>query len=106
MDAPEPHSPIPMMAMLTARMTFLLICAGALSLAACGKDTTSGSTTSPSPTPAAATINESFSSAVTVGGGVFYSFSMAQYGNVAVTLTGISGADLTDGLTLGIGIGR
>jgi hypothetical protein len=91
--------------MFTARAALALACAGALALAACSSNG-AASTTSPSPTPADATVSESFSTTVTVGGGVFYSFSIAQYGNVAVTLTGITGPDLPDGLTLGVGIGR
>jgi len=86
----------------------MLACAlSALCLTACGKDSsTSSSTTSPSSLPADASVTESFSSALNVGGTLFYSFSMAQYGNVAVTLTGVTGSDLPDGLTLNVGIGR
>jgi hypothetical protein len=91
--------------MSTARVALACVCAGALSLAACsGKN--SGSTTTASPTPAAATISESFTAPLGVGGAIFYSFSMPQYGNVAITLTGIAGAALPDGLTLNVGIGR
>ena len=78
---------------------------GALCLAACGNGT-SASTTSPSSLPADATVSQSFSSTLAVGGTVFYSFSIAQYGNVAVTLTSVTGSDLPDGLTLNVGIGR
>ena len=91
--------------MFSSRVALVLACAGTLSLAACGNNT-STSTTSPSPTPADATITESVAGTVTVGGGLFYSFSMAQYGNVALTLTGVSGDELPDGFTLGLGIGR
>lgn len=89
--------------MFTARAALALVCVGALSLAACGSNAT---TTSPTATPADATVTENFSTTVTVGGGVFYAFSIAQYGNVAITLTSVTGADLPDGLTLGLGIGR
>ena len=75
-------------------------------LAACGNGSPSGSTTSPSTVAADATTSESFKATVPVNGTVFYSFSIAQYGNVAVTLTGINGQDLPDGLTLTVGIGR
>jgi len=78
---------------------------GALCLTACGNGSSS-STTSPSSLPADATVSESFSSTLAVGGTLFYSFSMAQYGNVAVTLTGVAGSDVPDGLTLNVGIGR
>lgn len=74
-------------------------------LAACGNGS-SASTTSPSTVAADATMSESFKATVPVNGTVFYSFSIAQYGNVAVTLTGINGPDLPDGLTLNVGIGR
>jgi hypothetical protein len=91
-----------MAGMFSARVALALVCAGTLSLTACGNSTT----TSPSPTPADPTSTESFSTTVTVGGAIFYSFSIAQYGNVAVTLTGVTGTDLPDGLTLGLGIGQ
>jgi len=75
-------------------------------LAACGNGSSAGSTTSPSTVAADPTTSESFKATVPVNGTVFYSFSIAQYGNVAVTLTGINGPDLPDGLTLTVGIGR
>lgn len=83
-----------------------LLAAGSLVwLTACGKSGASSST-APSSTPAAATINESFSATIPVNGGVFYSFAMPQYGNVAVTLTGLTGTDVPDGVTLNVGIGQ
>jgi len=91
--------------MSRSRLVGSVACVCALSLAGCGSGS-SASTTSPSSVPAAATMNESFAGTVGVGEGLFYSFSMAQYGNVAVTLTGISGTDLPDDLTLTVGIGR
>ena len=80
--------------------------AGVLCLAACGNGASASSTTSPSSLPADATVSESFTSTLAVGGTLFYSFSVAQYGNVAVTLTGVTGIDLPDGLSLNVGIGR
>ena len=74
-------------------------------MAACNKASTS-TTTSPTVTAAAATITESFSAPVAVGGGVFYSFSFAAYGNISVTLTGVTGGGLAGGQTLAMGIGR
>jgi len=92
--------------MFASRLLCTLACAvGTLGLAACGKNS-STSTTSPSSLPADASVSESFSSSLNVGGTFFYSFSMAAYGNVAVTLTNITGSDLPDGLTLNVGIGR
>ena len=91
--------------MFTARAALAFVCAGAFILAGCSKNSSS-STTAASPVPADATISESFTSSLKVGGDVFYSFSIAQYGNVAVTLTDIIGTDLPDGLTLNVGVGR
>lgn len=69
---------------------------------ACGNATT----TSPTVVPADATVNETFSSIVPVGGTVFYSFTIAQYGNVAVTLTSVTGDELPEDAGLAIGIGQ
>lgn len=60
----------------------------------------------PTRTPAAPTVNESFIGTVKVGGFAFYSFSIAQYGTVNVTLNAISGSDLPEGATLNVGIGK
>lgn len=94
-----------MIGMCNARVALVLACAGAVSLAACGNDS-AGSTTSPSPVAADATITERFETAVAVGGGAFYSFSIASYGNVAVTVTSVQGDDLPEEVTIGLGIGR
>jgi hypothetical protein len=88
------------------RLVRLLACVWTVLLAGCGNGTSASSATSPSSLPADATVNESFSGRVTVGGSLFYSFSIAQYGNVAVTLTGISGTDLPHDTVLSVGIGR
>lgn len=92
--------------MFIVRPAFVLACAGALAVAACGNGSSSASTTTPTPVPADATINEPFSTTLAAGGTIFYSFSIAQYGNVAVTVTGLSGADVPEDVTLSIGIGR
>ncbi len=55
---------------------------------------------------AAATITESFTASVPVGGTAFYSFNFVAYGNLSVTLTGVTGVGLADGQTLGLGVGR
>ena len=62
--------------------------------------------TSPSAVPADATVTESFSAVVPIGGAVFYSFPIAQFGNVAVTLTGITGTELPEAVGLAIGVGQ
>jgi len=92
--------------MFIVRPALVLVCAGALAVAACGKNSSSATPTSASVTPADATINEPFTTTLQAGGTVFYSFSIAQYGNVAVTLTGVAGADLPEDFTLNVGIGR
>ena len=92
--------------MLIARPVLVMACAGALAVAACGNDSSSASTTSPSVVAADATINEPITTSLPAGGTVFYSFSIALYGNVAVTLTGVNGAELPEDFTLNVGIGR
>lgn len=91
--------------MFIVRPALVLACAGALAVAACGNDSSSA-TTSPSVVAADATINEPFTTTLPPGGTVFYAFSIAQYGNVAVTLTGVNGAELPEDFTLNVGIGR
>ena len=91
--------------MFKARLLVALVVSGACVTAACSK-TSTATTTSPTPTAAAATITESFTSALPIGGGAFYSFNFVAYGNVAVTLTGVSGGGLADGQTVGLGLGR
>lgn len=91
----------------TTRTLFALLTAAALCLTSCRNNgSTSTPTTSPSPTPADATMNEAFSAIVPVGGEVFYSFTFVQYGNTAITLTGVTGAELPEDLTIGLAIGR
>ncbi len=94
--------------MPTLRAALAIACAAAIAATACGGASASSSTTTTSPTPVAAdaTTSETFATTLSAGDGIFYSFSIAVYGNVAVTLTGVSGADLPEDLTLGVGIGR
>lgn len=92
-----------MLSMSSARLLASIVpIAVAIGAAAC--DGTS--TTSPSIVAVDPTVSESFSSTVPVGGSVFYSFSIAQYGNVAVTLASISGNDLPESPSLQLGIGQ
>lgn len=92
--------------MLISRVVPVLVCAGMLSLAACGKDGSTSTTTSPTPVAAEATVTENFDASVTVGGGVFYSFNIASYGNVAVTLKSVTGPDLPETVLVSVGVGR
>lgn len=92
--------------MLISRVVPVLVCAGMLSLAACGKDGSTSTTTSPTPVAAEATVTEDFNASVTVGGGVFYSFNIASYGNVAVTLKSVTGPDLPETVLVSVGVGR
>lgn len=80
-------------------------CGAALMGAACGGSSGS-SATSPSPVAADATVSESFTTPLPVGGSIFYSFSIAAYGNLAVTLTDVAGVELPDGFTLTLVVGR
>lgn len=91
---------------MNSRMLLLAAaCVAALAGAACGKDD-AATTTTPTPVPADPTITESFSAALPVGGTVFYSFNMPQYGVVNVTLTSLTAAELPEGFTVSLGIGR
>lgn len=92
--------------MLISRVVPVLVCAGTLFLAACGKDSSTSTTTSPTPVAADATVTETFDATVGVGGSVFYSFNIASYGNVAVTLKTVTGADLPDPILVSVGVGR
>jgi hypothetical protein len=76
--------------------------------AACGSDTpTSPSTTSSStPTVAAASVSETWNSTVAVGGSRFYSFTVPENGTVNVTLAAVAGDYVPPTVTLGLGIGQ
>ena len=95
-----------MIRMFKARRLTAVIFGGVLFLSACGKDSSTSTTTAPTPVAAAATLTESFSTPIGVGGTVFYSFNFAAYGNLAVTLTRVTGGGLDAGQTLGLGVGR
>ena len=74
----------------------------ALFATACGKNDTP---TTPTRTPASPTASERYVATMGVGGSSFFSFSVAQYGTVNVTLTAVSGFDdPTVGIGLGLGI--
>ena len=92
--------------MFIVRPALVLACAGALAVAACGNDSSTATTTSPSAVAADATISEPFTTTLQAGGTIFYAFSMPQYGNVAVTLTGVTGTELPEDFTLNVGLGR
>lgn len=89
-----------------SRVVPVLVCAGTLFLAACGKDSSTSTTTSPTPVAADATVTETFDATVGVGGSVFYSFNIASYGNVAVTLKTVTGTNLPDPILVSVGVGR
>jgi len=59
----------------------------------------------PTPTPASPTVTESFVGTLPVGGNKFYSFKIAQYGTVQVSLVSVSGAGVPTTVTLGLGVG-
>jgi len=74
----------------------------ALLLTACGNK--SNSPTTPTRSPAAPTASERYVATIGVGGSTFYSFSVAQYGTVNVTLTAVSGFD-DPTVAIGLGLG-
>ena len=85
------------------------MCAGlaaALLGSACSNSLSSTSPTSPTTsTPAAPTTTESFVGTLPVGGASFYSFSIAVYGTVNVTLVSISGPSVPADVMVNLGIG-
>lgn len=87
------------------RLLPALVCASALAAAACGKD--SSTTTSPT-TTTTTTSTELFSGTLSPKGSTFYSFSVTNAGDVAVTLASLAssriGPALPVGLTVGIGV--
>ena len=66
-----------------------------------------GSTTAPTPprTPAAPTTTESFIGSLGIGSSRFYSYSVAQYGTVNVTLNSVEDANGPSAVALGVGVG-
>jgi len=95
-----------MIRMFKARRLTAVVLGGLLGLSACSKNSSTATTTSPTPVAVAATITENFSSPIAVGGSVFYSFNFAAYGNLSVTLSKVTGGGLDAGQTLALGIGR
>ena len=76
--------------------------------AACGSDSPTSPATPPSTTAsvAPATIDESYSSTLPIAGSRFYSFPVVQNGTVNVTLTSLAGPDVTEEMTVDLGLGR
>jgi hypothetical protein len=73
---------------------------------ACNNSLSSTSPASPTTsTPAAPTTTESFIGTLPVGGAKFYSFSIAVYGTVNVTLVGIAGPSVPPDVMVNLGIG-
>jgi hypothetical protein len=86
-----------------------IICAGfvvALLSSACNNPQSSTPPTSPTAsTPAAPTTTERFVGTLPVGGARFYSFSIAVYGTVNVTLVNIGGPSVPSDVMVNLGIG-
>jgi hypothetical protein len=76
--------------------------------AACGSDTPTSPTTSTSTTTsvAPATISENYSSTLPIAGSKFYSFPVLQNGTVNITLTSLTGPDVTEDMTVDLGLGQ
>ncbi len=74
--------------------------------AGCGSSSTSPTSVVTTQTPAAASVTETFSGTLAVGGSRFYSFSVAQYGTVTVTLTQLTGNFDPTTTTVILGLGR
>jgi hypothetical protein len=85
-----------------AKALVVVFLSAALTGVACGK---SPAPAAPSPTPAAPTTTENFAGTLAVGGTAFYSFSVAQYGTVNLTLASVEDSD-TSTVQLGLALGR
>lgn len=89
-----------------------LVCTIALTLpvlSGCSDTPTSPTnTTSTTATVTAASpiYFEEFTESLPVGGSVFYSFTVTQYGTVNVSLTGVSGQYVPSTVTVSIGLGK
>jgi hypothetical protein len=79
----------------------LLTLAGACS----GDSSVETPTSATATTVAEATITESFEDGLSVGGEVFYSFSVTQYGTVNVTLAEVGGSQVPATVWVGLGLG-
>jgi hypothetical protein len=75
----------------------------ALTTSACGKD--DKSPTEPTPVPVDPTMTETFSGTLAAGGARFFSFSVAVYGRVDLTLTSLGGQTEPSDVTIGLGLG-
>jgi hypothetical protein len=64
------------------------------------------STTTTTPTAASPIYSEEFNDTVSVGGAIFYSFTVTQYGTVNVSLTSVAGQFVPSTVTLGLGLGK
>jgi hypothetical protein len=88
--------------MKTRLKAFVVAALGAaLAGAACNKT----STTTPTPTPSAPTVTELFAGTLPIGGNKFYSFKIAVFGTVNVSLTDVGGAGVPQTVTVGLGLG-
>lgn len=76
--------------------------------AACGSSTPTSpsSTTSTTAAVAAASISETYSGTLAIGGSKFYSFTVVQNGTVNLTLTALDGSDVAPEQTVDLGLGR
>jgi hypothetical protein len=83
---------------LSAALLILLT----LLTAACSNNTTSPSTTTPASTTS---VRERFTSTLPVGGSKFYSFSIAEAGNINATLESIGGAGVPPTIVVNMGVG-
>lgn len=68
--------------------------------------TSTTTTTTTTTTVASPAYSEDFNGTVSVGGSVFYSFTVTQYGTVNISFTGISGQYVPSTVTMGLGIGK
>ncbi len=82
----------------------VLLLAGVI--AGCGGSTPTSPTSTESTTPAEATITEDFNAVLPVGGARFYSFTVAVYGTVNVTLASVGGSFVPSTVMLHIGLGQ
>ena len=81
-----------------------------MSLAACSEDggvtTPTSASTTTSTTVAEASTTEEFVDSLPVGGSAFYSFSVAQFGTVNITLNAVGGPFVPSTAWVGLGIGQ
>ena len=86
-----------------------LLAAAALVLSGCDDSSTatspSDTDTSTTTTVASPTVTELFAGRVTVGGSVFYSFTVIENGTVNVNLADVGGVSVPSTVWLGLGIG-